>query len=26
LRIVGAPDAAKTYVGDFRVLSEQVAP
>ena len=26
LRIVGAPDAVKTYVGDFRILSEQVAP
>lgn len=26
LRIVGAPDAAKSYVGDFKVLSEQVAP
>ena len=26
LRIVGAPGAAKTYVGDFKILSEQVAP
>lgn len=26
LRVVGAPDAVKTYVGDFRILSEQVAP
>jgi len=26
LRVVGAPGAAKSYVGDFKVLSEQVAP
>ena len=26
LRVVGAPGAAKSYVGDFRILSEQVAP
>lgn len=26
LRVVGAPGEAKSYVGDFRVLSEQVAP
>lgn len=26
LRIVGVPGAAKSYVGDFRILSERVAP
>lgn len=26
LRVVGAPGAPKSYVGDFRILSEQVAP
>jgi len=26
LRVVGAPGVAKSYVGDFKVLSEQVAP
>jgi hypothetical protein len=26
LRVVGAPGAAKSYVGDFQILSEQVAP
>lgn len=26
LRVVGAPGVAKSYVGDFRILSEQVAP
>lgn len=26
LRVAGKPEAAKTYVGDFRILSEQIAP
>jgi hypothetical protein len=26
LRVVGAPGGAKSYVGDFKILSEQVAP
>jgi len=26
LHVVGAPGAAKSYVGDFKILSEQVAP
>ena len=26
LRVVAAPGVAKSYVGDFKILSEQVAP